>query len=151
MTQARTVLLLVHSGRANAPKVASEFANEIRRSGIAIRVVDTDLDALIAAGIGEVESVPHGPEAARDCELAVVFGGDGTILRGAEVCRQTRTPVMGVNLGHVGFLAEADVEDLHYVVQGVVDRTYVIEERLTLDVEVIVGGEVVERNWKSVV
>lgn len=147
MTRARTVLLLVHSGRANAPKVATEFANEIRRSGIAIRVVDTDLDALIAAGIGEVESVPHGPEAARDCELAVVFGGDGTILRGAEVCRQTRTPVMGVNLGHVGFLAEADVEDLHYVVQGVVDRTYVIEERLTLDVEVIVGGEVVERNW----
>ena len=147
MTRARTVLLLVHSGRANAPKVATEFANEIRRSGIAVRVVETDLDALIAAGIGEVESVPHGPEAARDCELAVVFGGDGTILRGAEVCRQTRTPVMGVNLGHVGFLAEADVEDLHYVVQGVVDRTYVIEERLTLDIEVIVGGEVVERNW----
>ena len=147
MSKMRTVLLLVHSGRAQAPTVAVEFANEIRRSGISIRVVDTDLDALKAAGIGDVESVPHGPDAARGCELAVVFGGDGTILRGAEVCRQTRTPVMGVNLGHVGFLAEADVEDLHHVVQGVVNRTYIIEERLTLDVEVIVGGKVVERNW----
>jgi len=147
MSKMRTVLLLVHSGRAQAPTVAVEFANEIRRSGISIRVVDTDLDALKAADIGDVESVPHGPDAARGCELAVVFGGDGTILRGAEVCRQTRTPVMGVNLGHVGFLAEADVEDLHHVVQGVVNRTYIIEERLTLDVEVIVGGKVVERNW----
>ena len=49
------------------------------------------------------------------CELAVVFGGDGTILRAAEVCRGTGTPLLGVNLGHVGFLAEADEEDLEDV------------------------------------
>jgi len=76
-----------------------------------------------------------------------VFGGDGTILRAAEMCRGTSTPVLGVNLGHVGFLAEADVEDLHDVVRGVVDGTYTVEERLTVDVSVTVGGEVVATNW----
>lgn len=147
MSPTRTILILVHSGRPKAPIVAADFATQVRAAGLAIRVVDTDLAALSEAGVGDVEAVPHGPQAAHGCELAVVFGGDGTILRGAEVCRATQTPVLGVNLGHVGFLAEADVEDLHDVVQGIVDRSYLIEERLTLDVEVIVGGEVVERNW----
>jgi NAD+ kinase len=76
-----------------------------------------------------------------------VFGGDGTILRSAEICHLTGTPLLGVNLGHVGFLAEADVEDIHHVVKGVVDRSYEVEERLTLDVEVTVGGKVVATNW----
>ncbi len=143
----RTVLVLVHSGRPLAPVVAADFAAQIRAAGLTIRVVETDLEALTAAGIGDVEVVSHGPLAAVGCEVAAVFGGDGTILRGAEVCRASQTPVLGVNLGHVGFLAEADVEDLHEVVRGVVDRTYLIEERLTLDVEVIVDGQVVERNW----
>lgn len=147
MNQARKVMVLVHSGRSTAPEVAVRFAEKIRASGVTVRVVETDLPSLRAAGIGDVEVVEHGPRSALGCELAVVFGGDGTILRGAEVCRETDTPVLGVNLGHVGFLAEADVEDLHSVVAGVVDRTYMVEDRLTLDVEVIVNGGVVERNW----
>jgi NAD+ kinase len=91
--------------------------------------------------------VPAAPGAAAGCELAVVFGGDGTILRAAEMCRGTLTPVLGINLGHVGFLAEADAEDIHDVVRGVVDRTYTVEERLTVDVSVTVGGQVVATNW----
>ena len=47
------------------------------------------------------------------CELVFVLGGDGTILRGAEMSRGTDVPLLGVNLGHVGFLAEAEREDLH--------------------------------------
>ncbi len=77
----------------------------------------------------------------------MVLGGDGTILRATEICRGTQTPVLGVNLGHVGFLAEADVDDLQAVVQGVVDRTYRVEERLTIEVTVSVGDEVVATNW----
>lgn len=147
MSDPRVVLLIVHAVREHAHKVAAEFAKEISDSDILVRVIDADLDALQAAGIGVVEAVPLGPDAARGCELAVVFGGDGTILLGAEVCRLVGTPILGVNLGHVGFLAEADVEDLHQVVQDVIDRAYHVEQRLTLDVEVIVDGTVVERNW----
>lgn len=142
----RTILLIVHSGREEATKVAAAFAADIQGSGISVRILEADRAALVAAGLtnAEVVSASH---AAEDCELAVVFGGDGTILRSAEICHLTNTPLLGVNLGHVGFLAEADVEDIHHVVRGVVDRSYHVEERLTLDVEVTVGGKVVATNW----
>lgn len=143
----RSILLIVHSGREDAPRVATAFAEDIRGAGIGIRILETDEPALTAAGLTDAEIVPVGPNAAQDCELAVVFGGDGTILRSAEICHATNTPLLGVNLGHVGFLAEADVEDIHEVVAGVVNRSYDVEERLTLDVEVTVGGDVVARNW----
>lgn len=142
----RTILLIVHSGREAATKVAAAFAADIQQSDIAIRVLESDREALLDAGLTEAEVV-SATVAAEDCELAVVFGGDGTILRAAEICRGTDTPLLGVNLGHVGFLAEADVEDIHHVVKGVVDRSYHVEERLTIDVEVTVGGKVVATNW----
>lgn len=142
----RTILLIVHSGRQEATRVAADFAADIRKSGINIRILEADRAALVAAGLTDAEVV-SATHAAEGCELAVVFGGDGTILRSAEICHHTNTPLLGVNLGHVGFLAEADVEDIHHVVKGVVDRTYQVEERLTLDVQVTVGGKVVATNW----
>lgn len=142
----RTILIIVHSGREEASKVAADFAADIREFGIAIRILEADQEALSAAGLTDAEVV-SATHAAEGCELAVVFGGDGTILRSAEICHLTGTPLLGVNLGHVGFLAEADVEDIHHVVKGVVDRSYEVEERLTLDVEVTVGGKVVATNW----
>jgi NAD+ kinase len=87
------------------------------------------------------------PDAAAGCEVVVVFGGDGTLLRAAEVARGTRTPLLGVNLGHVGFLAEAERDALADTVDRVVARDYVVEERLSLDVTVRVDGEVVTRTW----
>ena len=143
----RTVLIIIHAAREEAAKVAAAFATDVRSAGVDVRVLDSDADALAQAGLEGAEVVAAETGAARDCELAVVFGGDGTILRGAEMCRGTGTPVLGVNLGHVGFLAEADAEDVHAVVQGVVDRTYTVEERLTVDVSVKVAGEVVASNW----
>ncbi len=104
-----------------------------------MRVFDIDAEPLRGAGLDTsfgVEIVPQGYGAAAGCELAVVFGGDGTILRAAELCRGSDTPVLGVNLGHVGFLAEADVEDVHEVVRRVVARSWTVEERLTIDVRV---------------
>lgn len=142
----RTILLIVHSRREEAAKVASAFASDIQKSGIAVRILEADREAMVAAGLTDAQTV-SATHAAEDCELAVIFGGDGTILRAAEICHHTNTPLLGVNLGHVGFLAEADVEDLHHVVKGVVDCTYQVEERLTLDVEVTVGGKVVATNW----
>ncbi|MBC7595923.1 MAG: NAD kinase [Kineosporiaceae bacterium] len=142
----RTILLIVHSGREEATKVAADFATDIHKSGINIRILEADRAALVAPGLTDAEVV-SATHAAEGCELAVVFGGDGTILRSAEICHHTNTPLLGVNLGHVGFLAEADVEDIHHVVKGVVDRTYQVEERLTLDVQVKVAGKVVATNW----
>ncbi|MET0929731.1 MAG: NAD kinase [Aeromicrobium sp.] len=143
----RRILLVVHEGREEATKVAAAFAADLRAEGIDVAVLDGEADALRTAGVEDALVVAAGPGAAAGCELTVVFGGDGTILRAAELCRGTETPVLGVNLGHVGFLAEADVEDIQNVVRAVVDRTYTVEERLTVDVSVMVAGEVVATNW----
>jgi NAD+ kinase len=77
----------------------------------------------------------------------LVLGGDGTFLRAAELARPCRAPLVGVNLGRVGFLAETEPDKLPDTVEHLVARTYTVEERLTLDVEVRVDGEVVARDW----
>ena len=140
----RTVLVLAHTGREEAVEVAVGFSRDLAREGVGVCIPHADQEIFIAAGLTEFSTFDDQPA---DCELAVVFGGDGTILRAAETCRGTDIAVLGVNLGHVGFLAEADAEELELVVRGVIDRTYVIEERLTVDVTVAVGGEVVASNW----
>ncbi|MGB9011900.1 MAG: NAD kinase [Aeromicrobium sp.] len=140
----RSVLILVHSTRLEAARVAVDFAGAMQSEGIEIVVLDTDATVLKEAGLEQMHVTASAPP---ECELAVVFGGDGTILRAAESCRGTEIPVLGVNLGHVGFLAEADAEDISHVVRGVVDLTYSVEERLTVDVSVTVRGDVVATNW----
>ena len=74
--------------------------------------------------------------AAAGCELVVVLGGDGTILRGTELARGSGVPVLGVNLGHVGFLAEAESWEIDQVVAHVVGRGWTMEDRFTVDVVV---------------
>lgn len=147
MADQRTVLVVVHSGRSEAATVAKSFATDLRAAGIRVRVLDADAAQLAAAGMELDDVVPATPGAAKGCDLAVVFGGDGTILRTAELCRVTDTPLFGVNLGHVGFLAEADVEDIHDVAHAVINGSYQVEERLTIDVAVMLDGRVVGRNW----
>lgn len=144
----RSVLLAVHVLRDGAPGIAAGFATSLQAAGIEVRALaGEEIDALKAAGAVDLVAVEPEPGAARDCELTVVFGGDGTILRAAELCRGTGTPLLGVNLGHVGFLAEADEEDLADVARHVIAGGLVVEERLTVDVRVLQGGEVVATNW----
>ena len=143
----QTILLTVHAERDDATKVAATFGNDLRAAGVEVRVLDSDSGPLAVAGLDGVEVVESREGAAAGCDLAVVFGGDGTILRAAEMCRGSDTPVLGVNLGHVGFLAEADVEDLHEVARRVVSRDWAVEERLTIDVSVTVAGKQVAQTW----
>jgi NAD+ kinase len=76
-----------------------------------------------------------------------VFGGDGTILRAAELTRDCGTPLLGVNLGHVGFLAEAEHDDIEFTIDAIVQRRYSSEERLTIDVSVYRDKELVCSTW----
>ena len=94
-----------------------------------------------------LQVVASGPAGVDGSELAVVIGGDGTILRAAELTRGTDTPLLGVNLGHVGFLAEAESDDLDVTLDAVVHRRYTYDERLTVDVAVYRDKELVARTW----
>jgi NAD+ kinase len=122
--------------------VARQFCKALHHHGLAVRLLreeaaDLDLD------LEGMETVECTSEATDGCELAVVIGGDGTILRAAELARDTGTPLLGVNLGHVGFLAEAESDDVEFTIEAIVQRRYTSEERLTIDVDVQRDGEVV--------
>jgi NAD+ kinase len=108
-------------------------------------LADEARDLGLASGQSDpaLELAADEAEAAVDCELALVIGGDGTILRAAEVTHASGTPVLGVNLGHVGFLAEAEYDDVESTIDAIVHRRYSSEDRLTLDVSVFRDGEVV--------
>ena len=141
----RTVLFVGHTGRPEALVAGRAAAKRLRDAGVRVRVLATEAEELDVEGVHVVEPTDGSPAAG--CEVVVVFGGDGTILRAAEIARGTTTPLLGVNLGHVGFLAEAERDRLDDTVDRVVRRDYLVEERMTLDVTVTVDGEVVTRNW----
>ncbi len=141
MTGGRSVLLLAHTGRPAAVRSARLVHERLSGAGLTVRMLEDEVRELAAVGceLSPVEAVA--PEAAaHGVELVMVLGGDGTLLRAAELARPAGAPLLGVNLGHVGFLAEAEREDLGETVRSVVARDYVVEERMTLDVAVFNGG-----------
>lgn len=150
MTTPRRVLMLTHTGRDEAREVALACCKALTGQGIVVRMLATEahdlaLDAdAYAPGI-ELATTEAG--ASEDCELALVIGGDGTILRAAEITHGAGTPVLGVNLGHVGFLAEAEYDHVESTIDAIVHRRYTAEDRMSLDVRVFRDGEQVFRTF----
>jgi NAD+ kinase len=108
-----------------------------------VRVLADEAPALEITGAEVVAEAGGGD----GCELAVVIGGDGTILRGAALARLSGTPLLGINLGHVGFLAEAEWDDLESTVDAIISGRYAVEERLTIDVSVSLNGQPRADGW----
>ncbi|CAM3102137.1 NAD kinase [Prescottella defluvii] len=149
----RQILLVAHSGRIEITETARRVAAICARAGIALRVLENevDLERIEALGTGsarpDVSVVPEGPGAASDCEMVIVLGGDGSFLRAAELAQSADVPVLGINLGRIGFLAEAEAEHLETAMDQVVRREYRIEHRMTLDVLVRIEDRIVQRGW----
>lgn len=138
----RSILLVVHTGRPNAVQVARRLAGRLHEAGIELRTLAAESDELDCA-----PADPAATLATTDDELVIALGGDGTILRAAELVRRSNTPLLGVNLGHVGFLAEAEPVDLDHTVEHVLAREYDVEERLALSVTINRGDQVVATDW----
>ncbi|GAA2455371.1 NAD kinase [Streptomyces lavendulocolor] len=140
------MFLLAHTGRPAAVRSAELVVLGLLRNGIGVRVLAAEAVDLPLPPT--VETVPEAsPDVLDGCELLIVLGGDGTLLRGAEFARASGVPMLGVNLGRVGFLAEAERDDLDKVVDRVVTRAYEVEERMTLDVTVHNNGDVLHSDW----
>jgi len=142
----RRILLLAHTGREGAITVAGQVVGALRSHGVVVRVLAEEAADLQITSTDGVELVAE-HEAVAGVELVVVLGGDGTILRAAELAHGTEIPVLGVNLGHVGFLAEAESEDVESTIDAIVGRRYTSEDRLTIDVAVYQGKELVASTW----
>jgi NAD+ kinase len=137
----RTVLVTAHTGRENALRSARFVAERLTAAGIAVRTLAGEF-----ASPGTQE-VPASAAAAEGAELVIVLGGDGSLLRAAELSRPAGVPLIGVNLGHVGFLAEAEPDGLADLVERVVARDYAVEERMTIDVTVRRNGTGIASTW----
>jgi NAD+ kinase len=140
----RSALLVCHTGRLEAVRAARDVGRFLADAGIEVHVLDSEAAVLDIPG---AVAVPTTPEGAAGAEAVIVLGGDGTLLRAAEVARGAGAPLLGVNLGHVGFLAEAEPADLAATVRRIAAGDFQVEERLTLDVEVSVDGEVIWTDW----
>lgn len=138
----RRVLLVTHTGRDSAVEVSSRLTKSLISAGIAVLVPDNDHSNPEALPTGARTSVESPAP-----DLIIAVGGDGTILRASEYAYKDSIPLLGLNLGHVGFLAEAESDDVQSVVEAVIARSYRVEERLTLRVQLLRNDAVRWENW----
>ncbi|AZG44726.1 NAD kinase [Gordonia insulae] len=159
----REFLVVAHTGREVVTQTMESIARHCAAAGVRLRIVDHDTrsrDAAVEAhtdvavdpappeshpvdpdhlrSIGAaVEVTSAVPASAEGCEVVIVLGGDGTFLRAAELAYPAEVPVLGINLGRIGFLAEAEANRVDEVMRQLISRDYRVEPRMTLDVTVI--------------
>jgi NAD+ kinase len=140
----RVMLLVAHTGRMAARRSARAVVTRLTAAGVEVRILEPEAAELDCPS---ATVVPVSPTAAAGTEMVLVIGGDGTLLRAAELARGASAPLLGVNLGHVGFLAELEPEDLSEAVDQVVAGEYSVEQRMTIDVTVRANGDVIAVTW----
>jgi NAD+ kinase len=132
----RSVLLVAHCARRKIIEQAIQAVQQLQDSGIQVRMLPDEAACISPGGVQQLPA----DRAAIDAELVLVLGGDGTFLRAAELARPAGVPMLGVNLGHVGFLAEAEPTALADTLDEIVERNYHVEERVTVEAEVVLDG-----------
>lgn len=141
------VFVVVNTASDDARGLARSVIVALTDAGAKVGGVAHDIDALGLDDTSGVDLIADDfPGGSAEADVVVVFGGDGTILRAAEVAAPG-TPLLGVNLGHVGFLAEAEPEDVTFVVESLIDRRWVVEERTRLNVSIQRDGQQVDGTW----
>jgi NAD+ kinase len=147
MSDERHILVIAHTGRPDSLEAGIQVCRRLLDAGLTPVVSTDELSELLAAAPELSVAVLGEDVASHQLELVIVLGGDGTILRAAELARGCDAPLLGVNLGHVGFLAEAERDDLPAVVARALARDYEVEERMTINVRVKVDRAVVHESW----
>jgi NAD+ kinase len=141
--------LVVHAGRTASVAAAAEAARTLRALEVEVVTSTDGLEEDDDPGSLEAIATPVAPDAfAKELDLAISFGGDGTFLRAAHLCRDQGVPILGVNLGRLGFLAEVELDDLGPALRAVADRAFEVEDRGTLELLAhAADGTVVQDSW----
>jgi NAD+ kinase len=138
----RKVLLVLHPHRPEALKLAEELVTSLSKDGVEfLSTAAQKINGVISINSDELSKYLPA------IELTVVLGGDGTILRGAEQVHGTNIPVLGINLGHVGFLAQIGRPSTEKIIDAIRDKKYTTEKRMTLAYQVQRNGSIVARGW----
>jgi NAD+ kinase len=138
MSQKRAAVLIVNPSRAEAVEAASALATMLLKANFDLFTIsDVEITGVANSASEDLPAV----------EIAVVLGGDGTILRGAELTRERNIPLLGINIGHVGFMAEVIRPEITVVAKSVIDKSYGLDSRMVLAYEVIRGGKTIDTGW----
>ena len=141
------VFVVVNTASDDARTLARSVVKALGDAGAKVGGVAHDIESLDLGDSSSVDVIADDfPAGSAEADVVVVFGGDGTILRAAELAAPG-TPLLGVNLGHVGFLAEAEPEDVTFVVESLIGRRWEVEERTRLNVSLQRDGQQVDGTW----
>jgi NAD+ kinase len=138
MSQKRAAVLVVNPSRAEAVEAASVLADLLLKA---------DFDLFTISDVSIIGVTNSAADNLPAVEIAVVLGGDGTILRGAELTRERNIPLLGINIGHVGFMAEVIRPEISAVAKSVIDKSYGLDSRMVLAYQVIRSGKVIDTGW----
>lgn len=134
----RNVIFLVNASRPEALIATKELSQLLLKEGFTLTTPsDVNILGITQTAVVDLPS----------SELVVVLGGDGTILRGAEVARAQGIPILGINLGHVGFLAEVEKPSLPEIAASIISKGYKTENRMVLNYSVIRKGVEISTGW----
>jgi NAD+ kinase len=134
----RHAIFVINPSRAEAVTAAKEISQILLKGGFTLST-PSEVNVL---GISQISA-----DSIAEAEVVVVLGGDGTILRGAEIARRQDIPILGINLGHVGFLAEVEKPTLIEIAESIVAKGFVTENRMVLKYSVLRSGAVVSTGW----
>jgi NAD+ kinase len=138
MSQKRAAVLVINPARTEALEAATVLANLLKKADFELFTIsDVSISGVTNRSSDDLPAV----------EIAVVLGGDGTILRGAELTRERNIPLLGINIGHVGFMAEVIRPEISAVAKSVIDKSYGLDSRMVLAYEVIRNGKVANTGW----
>lgn len=140
----RRMLLVAHTGRPDVDITARKVAATLAEAGIDL-VASTDESREL--GLNRFEPSDDDEGAAGSVEMVLAIGGDGTLLRAAERARPLSAPILGINLGRVGFLTEIDVDHVDASLQAIIDQRYRVSSRMTVQVRVEHEGQYIAGGW----
>ncbi len=133
----RNLLIVCNPSRKDAVAAAVQLEASLSKTFDVFTISDIDISGIKKLKISDLPEI----------EVGIVLGGDGTTLRAAEVAHLSQVPLLGVNLGHVGFLSEVEESNIADVISAVLEKSYVIDPRITLKYEVSRNGKIVDSGW----
>ena len=144
MSQKRAAVLVVNPSRAEAVEAATVLAELLHKANFDLFTIsEISIDGVTNSAADKLPEV----------EIAVVLGGDGTILRGAELTRERNIPLLGINIGHVGFMAEVIRPEISAVAKSVIDKSYGLDSRMVRWLNCLnpnwVNGICIQCGWTS--
>jgi NAD+ kinase len=137
----RRMLLVAHTGHSDISEIADAAVKKLTAAGIELVSLSRE-SAELDLAVFDPTATDESP-----IEIVLALGGDGTLLRAAEHARPLRAPVLGINLGRVGFLTEVDVDQLDEALDAIIDGRYRVSSRMTVEVTVEHDGNVIAVDW----